>query len=341
MSEEKTIEEKREELINNPDATMEDYESLGESKEEYIARMTAMQTGEDTSKDAETKDSEEKKPEDDVSRETGEQDQKTDSNESEKKFGDPEELVDFNGEMITKTEKRRRDTQSYADKVIAENNILKQQIEQLQSGGVNTQTSQPKRDVFSEEAIEKELKNRGVRLPTEDEKFESPYEAIEMKQNYEKTKNELLKELKDQASNIAKYDEIKQNSLDKAIKLYPDLQDENSELRKACEKYADEHPELASNPQYELNIATFVASDLGILPSTYKAKKSEEENKEVTKKPSKPADSETYIMNTHKGNGADTGAVKKLTTEQFLALSPDEQDKYSKALYLETHAKSA
>ena len=319
---EQTLEQKREDIVSDPNATVEDFEKLGESKEAYIARVEAQMNGEEVKKEEVVEPEPEPKTEENVSHETTEPD---------KKFGEPEELVDFNGEMVTKTEKRRRDLQSYTDRVIAENNELKSN--KTQDTSVSSVSSELKRDGFSDEAIEAELSKRGVHMPTEDEKFENPYDAGEKRDSYKEAKAKLINELKAESEKISKYDEVRQGSLNTAVDRYPDLQDADSELRKACEKYAEENPDLATNPRYELNIANQIASDLGIRPSTYKQP---DEQKEVKQTNNKPADGETYIMNGHQGSGASTGAVKgkKLSEGEFMSMTPDQRDEYSKQLHL-------
>ena len=335
----KTVEERREDVKKYPDRLIDNIDEIGESMEEYIARSEAEMKGEtyDPNKENKEEDNNEANDGGDDTG-TGEQsDQEQDKSGGEN--NDDGLVDDGKGGRITMDEKRHRDLQSYNDKTISEMNKIKAENDLLKSGqfvpnpDVNASPGgEMKRDAFSPESIHAELEKRGHRPSNEDEQFDNPYQAMKKDREYEQELASYTKELKANSDKIASYDTSRNASLEKSKELYPDVMDENSDLHKETVKYIEEHPELHVNPQYELNAVTLKASELGIVPSTFKAK--ENVNAENNKQ-NKQVDGETYITNSHKsGSSGGSGGDKPLTEAQFLKLNKEEQNAVMHKQYL-------
>jgi len=338
----KSVEERREDAEKYPDRLIDNINEIGESMDEYIARSEAEKKGEvyDPKKDAdENKEGEGAEGSGEVH---GDGDDKgageNDSKELDKE-GDDGLVDDGKGGRITMDEKRHRDLQSYNDKTISEMNKIKAENDLLKSGqfvpNPDVKASpggEMKRDAFSPESIHAELEKRGHRPSNEEEQFDNPYQAMKKDREYEQELASYTKELKANFDKIASYDTFRNASLKKSKELYPDVMDENSDLHKETVKYIEEHPEFHGNPQYELNAVTLKASELGIVPSTFKAK--ENVNAENNKQ-NKQVDGETYITNSHKsGSSGGSGGDKPLTENQFLKLNKEEQNAVMHKQYL-------
>lgn len=108
--------------------------------------------------------------------------------------------------------------------------------------------------------------------PSQDDWLDDPDKAREMEDAYQdwrmeqklKERESASQQRQEEEQRKQSFIEIKQNSVNQASELFPDLKDENSELRQKCEEFFRSHPHLLQDPLAPLTVAKSIAFDLGI-----------------------------------------------------------------------------
>jgi len=150
--------------------------------------------------------------------------------------------------------------------------------------------------------------------PTEDDWVENPKEAAEKLYAYKEYQRDQ-KEAKKQDSKAAEdadtvYKKQRAEAWGSAQKIYPDAQDENSDLFKRADAILKADPAMTASPHCDLMAMKIAAAELGISPV-----KSQEKPKE---------DKTSYIIGG-KGAGGGSKGNKDTTDAEFDNLPDDQQ----------------
>jgi hypothetical protein len=157
--------------------------------------------------------------------------------------------------------------------------------------------------------IPPENKDNIIKLPTSEDLFDKPEEAIQNIVNFSKA--EALKEF--EAKQAAKeqqnkkvlfektFTKARQESFKKASEEYPEIAKENSEFRIKCEELYQNNPFYKTLPDADYIIALRVAAEMGVVPKSVTSKKSQEPPKQ------------SNLMGL--GNATTQGTVKENTSK--------------------------
>ena len=212
-------------------------------------------------------------------------------------------------------EKRYKDLQSHADKKEARYKKLlapfEKNLVEDENGDLSFKfdDTPPKKEDIPEQATDDEWLDNPRVAAEKDYKFRRYHEKIEEKQ--ERTKQTEAGKVEE--TNKA-YESKRVEYWGEAQELYPDAKDKESALFKKAAEILEADPSMAASPRCDLVAIKEAAMELGITPQG--------------KKPS-PKKKSSYIIGGSSGSGG-KGGDKKLSDEEFDALSSEEQNEYMK-----------